>query len=292
MDSHLLQHVHQVLGGYHHRGLSHPAIRTARHAADRRLQAQRVAIVEHAQRRVDGSQRRAPGVVQMQVEIGDRRPALLDLFERALDLVRQVPARCVRKADALHREPRVVPLLNHAIEHRHQLFSRHFAGPVGAKAVADVHAAVLRALRDRLFDHLRPCRDLLGLRAVRVALREHVAHIDAGRVLVRFGRQRRREFLGALEPFVVQRSVRVAHTGLGVKRLDELVHARHLRRPLRAHERADRDFPEAGLRQRIEQADLGFEWNIGTFDLQPVAHAFFGMNYFRIAAHDFTFIEK
>ena len=95
---------------------------------------------------------------------------------------------------------------------------------------------------------------------------------------------------GALLPVVVQRRVRVAHAGLGVEAADEVVHAGHLRRPLRAHERADRDFLQAGLGQRVEQAHFRCDGDVGALDLQPVAHAFFGVDDFGIAAHDFTFV--
>ena len=286
--AHLLQHVHQVFSGYHHRGLSHPAIRAAGHAADGRLQAHGVVAVEHAQRRIDGCERGAPCIMEMQVEIGDGREAFLDFHERALDLVRHIPARRIRKPDARDRQAGVVPRFDHAVEHFHQLFRRHFARPVGAKAVADVEAAVLGALRLGLLDHLRPRLDLLGLRAVRIALREHVAHVHPRRVFVRFGRQWRRVFRSAVLAFVVQRSVGVAHARFRRKRADEIVHTRHLRRPLRADKRADRDFLEACFRQRIEKADFSLERNVRAFDLQPVAHAFFGVDDFRIAAHYFT----
>jgi hypothetical protein len=178
----------------------------------------------------------------MQVEISDGRPALFHCFQRSLDLMRQVPARRIRKPDAHHWNAGISPLLVHAIEHAHQFFRRDLAGPVGAKGVADRHPAFFRAACNSLLDLLWPRRDLLRLRAVRVALRENVAHVDAGRVLVRFRRQRRREFLRALETFVVQRGVGVSNARFGMKRFDELVHARHLRRPFGAYERAHRDF--------------------------------------------------
>src|SRR5450759_2694506 len=63
------------------------------------------------------------------------------------------------------------------------------------------------------------------------------------------------------------------------------INARHLRSPLGAHEGADGDFLETGLRERIDEADLVCYRNVRVFNLQPIAHAFFGMKYFRVAGH-------
>jgi hypothetical protein len=86
VDAHVFEHVHQVLGGDHHGRAAVAAVGAAGEAADRGLQAQRVAAVQHTQRRVDRGQGHASAIVQVEIELLDRRPARLDLGQRALSL--------------------------------------------------------------------------------------------------------------------------------------------------------------------------------------------------------------
>jgi hypothetical protein len=83
---------------------------------------------------------------------------------------------------------------------------------------------------------------------------------------------------GVYDPFIVQSGIGVAHARFGCKTGDELVYSRHLRRVLRADEGTDVDLLQSGLGQDVEQANLCCDRDVGTLDLQTVAHAFFGMN--------------
>ena len=75
--------------------------------------------------------------------------------------------------------------------------------------------------------------------------------------------------------------------GLGWKPRMTILHLSHLRRPLRARKRPDRDLLQPGLGQRVEQADLVGHRDGPTLDLHAVAHALLAVANARINGHQF-----
>ena len=236
-------------------------------------------------RGIDGRQPDAAAIVQMQVEIFNRGPALLDACHGALNLMRHAPAGGISHADLGDLDPGFIPHPVHFVEHQHVLFKSRFTNPVRAPHVADGHAAFGHALRYSLLDGLRPHRHLLRLRAIGIALRKHIAHIDACPQLTHLGAERRGVLLRTLVTSVIQSGIGIFHAGFRCEALHEFVHLGHLRRVFRADKRTDVDLAQPRFGQRIEQTNLCSDGNIGILYLQTVTHTFFGMKYLGKSGH-------
>ncbi|MFN9943206.1 MAG: hypothetical protein ACK56I_27430, partial [bacterium] len=107
--------------------------------------------------------------------------ALTDLGDRLADQVGQVPAHRLEQRHPRDGDAGLRPAVDHELEHRHALLSAEGALEVGAEGVADGHRGALRAGGAGRGDARVHRGDLLGLRAVVVAPREGVAHLDVAR---------------------------------------------------------------------------------------------------------------
>ena len=170
--------------------------------------------------------------------------------------------------------PASCQLADHQREQLHPLRERERSLEVRTERVADADRRLLRAGRLRGGDRRVHRRDLLRLRAVVVAARERVAqlHVHRRQAPLAPHVELRMPAVRALEARLVEVRGGVGDARLRHEALGDLVDARHLRRPLRVGERADRDQLRAGLAERVEQAQLRVDRDVGPLDLQALAH--------------------
>ncbi len=169
---HLLEHVHDVLGGRH---AGRPAVATvgaATNAARCRLDLQLAVGVKDAQGGVDARQSHAAAVVQVQVERADVGPALADRLELLLDDVRHAPAHRVAQHHPRDRDPGTIPQRVLAAQQPHPLLDAEATLEVRAPGGIDRDSRLACLARERRLDDARPAFDLLLLAEVGVASRE------------------------------------------------------------------------------------------------------------------------
>ena len=116
------------------------------------------------------------------------------------------------------------------------LFLTEFPSPVGAKCAQQTDAAFGNTLRLCSTHDVGQSRQLFGLGAVVIALREDVAHVHLGRRAATGGAQWRSELASTLTTALVERRRGVPHTGLGFEAADHRLYLSHLWRPFRTHE--------------------------------------------------------
>ena len=274
LDAHFMAQVDKVFGGHMAGRAAVARVRAATHAAQAGVELAGAKL----QCLVVAGNGGAALVVQMHVKVGDLRPALADGQQGLAHLMRQVPAHRLEKGDAGDGDAGVVPLVDHHREHVHALRQRVGPAEVGAEGIADANRRLGRTggfgCGNRGIEGL----DLLGLRAVVVAPGEGIAHLDrgAGQVGALAHIELGEVFVGAVIAGLVEDRRGIADAGLGHEALGNLVDAGHLRRPLGMRKRADRDHLGAGLAERIEQTQLGFDRDRGALDLQTLAHGVVG----------------
>ena len=225
-------------------------------------------------------------VVQVQAEVVDLRPALLDPVQALLDFGRGAVAHGVAHGHAADINAHLVPHVVFLFQQGHQAVHRELAEEVGTPTGVAADARLLDVQFLGLGHALRPGFHFLHLRAVGVAAGEHVAHVgrEPG-VRVALDGQGRRVLPGALHAAGIQGQRGVGDAGLGGETGDNLVNALHLRRPLGADERADDDVFQAAAGKLVKQFDLVVNGYVGVLDLHAFAHAFLFVDYLRVAGH-------